>query len=229
MPYRRTKKNKRNNRRSKKRTGVFRPQSTLAVGFPKTTAVKLRYVESRTINGGVGSIGSINYRANSCFDPYQSGVGHQPSGFDQWSLFYNHYVVVGSKCKATFSLTGTTASGGISVCGVYLSDDATYSADVNTLMEQSHTKKAKSYYSVEAGKPVTVTKGFSTKKFFNVTNVTDNISRLGAYITANPTENAYFVVFNGNANGTIDPPDVTVLVEIEYIVIFSEPKELPQS
>uniref|UniRef100_UPI0040475A4C hypothetical protein n=1 Tax=Flavobacterium sp. TaxID=239 RepID=UPI0040475A4C len=181
------------------------------------------------MDAAAGGVSSYAFRANSCFDPNSSGVGHQPSGFDQWTVFYNHHVVVGSICKATFSMTGTTASGGLQICGINLADDSNHSADITTLLEQPLTKARKSYYSVDAGKPTTVRKGFSCKKFFNITNVLDNISRLGSSVVTNPTEEAIFILFTGNPNAGIDPPDLSVLVEIEYVVVFSEPKELAQS
>ena len=60
-----------------------------------------------------------------------------------------------------------------------------------------------------------VSKTFSAKKFFNVANVLDNISRIGAPRTANPSEKAFFAM--------------SILVTVEYIVVFSEPRELAQS
>lgn len=230
MPYVRKKKyTKRARRRTKNTRQVFRLQKQMPVGFPKTNAVKLRYVTYTTLDSTTGSLARHWFRANSAFDPDSSGVGHQPSGYDQWSQFYNHYVIVGSRMKATFSLTGTTDSGGIMICGINLSDDTSATTDPLHLLEQSHTRRKTSYYSVSGGKPTVVTKGFSAKKFFNVTNITDNWARLGANIAADPNEVAFFGVFVGNANGVIDPPQVTILIEIEYICIFSEPKELAES
>lgn len=230
MPYVRKKKYTRRARRKTKAKGaVFRLQKQMPVGFPKTNAVKLRYVTTNVLDAAPGTMASLAYRANGCFDPEYSVGGHQPNGFDQWSAFYNHYVVVGSKIKVTMALTGTTAAGGMLLGGVFLSDDTTHSTSVTSLMEQSQYRGRKGYYSVNASKPVTVSKGFSAKKFFNVTNITDNWTRLGAQITADPTEQAYFIVFSGNPNSLLDPPELSILVEIEYIVIFSEPKELAQS
>lgn len=231
MPYvkKTRKRSNRRKKRSKKQNYLFRLQRQMPVGFPKTNAVKLRYVTSTILDAAPGAIASVAYRANSCFDPSFAIGGHQPNGFDQWSQFYNHYVVVGSRLKVTMAMTGTTPSGGILLGGVFLSDDTTHSATVSTLMEQSQYRGKKAYYSLSGNRPTTISKGFSTKKFFNVTNITDNWARLGAQITADPSEQAFFIVFTGNPNGSIDAPELSILVEIEYICIFSEPKELPQS
>lgn len=213
----------------KQKSYAFRLQKGITVGFPKTNMVKLRYVAPIALNAGVGSIGSAAFRLNSLFDPDYTGIGHQPNGFDQWSTFYNHYTVVSAQVKATFQINdGTTNSGGLMVGGIYISDDATYSADLGTILEQPMaTRKFDSFSS--STKPITVKQGFSAKKFFNVTNVTDNTGRIGATVGANPSEVGFGVVFVGAASGVMDPPPTSVLVEIEFLTIFSEPKELAQS
>jgi len=79
-------------------------------------------------------------------------------------------------------------------------------------------------------KPSTLTKGYSAKKFYNITNIGDNIDRLGAGILANPSEEACFSVFAGPTPGSAtDIGTVYVTVSIDYIVMFSEPKEQVQS
>lgn len=233
MPYDRKKSKKtyrRKSRKTYKKRSVYRPQRYLPTGFPKTTAVKLRYVDSIQMDAGVGTVDSHAFVANSCFDPDLVLGGHQPLAFDQWSVFYNHYVVVGSKIKATFSSqTSSPSTNGFFIHGITLQDDPTFTANPFHLMEQPLTKVTKQSVHTNAQRIKSVTRTFSAKKFFNVTNVTDNISRIGAPVTANPSEQAYFIVYTGNADPLADSQAVTVLIEMEFIVIFSEPKEVPQS
>lgn len=231
MPYAKKTKKRTNKRKRtyKKRRGVFRLQKSMPVGFPKTNVVKLRYVESFEINPTTGALGYHRFRANSCFDPNYTGTGHQPNGFEQWSQFYNHYVVIGSKINVRFTLASlTTDTGGMMVCGVSLTDDVTSTSSLTLLLEQSQTRKTTGVFNFN-NNPRSASKGYSAKKFFNVTNISDNWSRLGALVTASPNEEAYFSVYVGNANAAIDPPTLTCLATIEYICMFSEPKELPES
>lgn len=230
MPNGSQKSKKRSYRRKrsyKKRRGVFRLQRQMPVGFPKTNMVKLRYVDSVQLNAIAGVIDTYVFRANSIFDPNFTGIGHKPNGMDQWGNFYNHYVVVGSKIKVTWATTSVTTTGGLSVRGVFLSDDTTYSTSLTDLLEQSQSRRSTALPSTT--KPTVTVKGYSAKKFFNITNITDNWSRLGANFGVNPQEIAFFVLYYGNANASVDPIAVTALVEIDYICVFSEPKELPQS
>lgn len=231
MPYVKKSKKRvyRKNNRRRPRRRVFRPQRIIRTGFPKTTAVKLRYVDNIELNPTAGVIASHSFRANGIYDPDLTGVGHQPLAFDQWSAFYNHYTVVGAKIKATFSSkTSSPATNGFAINGINLQDDGVFTSDVFHMMEQGLTRVHKQSVHTNAQRIKSVTKGFSAKKFFNVTNVLD-VSRVGAHVTTTPTDQAIFVVFSGNADSVVDPEPMTVLVEIEYIVIFSEPKELVQS
>ncbi|WP_219929646.1 hypothetical protein, partial [Achromobacter pulmonis] len=48
-----------------------------------------------TVNPGVGgTVDTHIFRANSVYDPDESGVGHQPTGFDQLMEFFQYYTVV---------------------------------------------------------------------------------------------------------------------------------------
>lgn len=241
MPYARKHRSKRSRptrrpagvrkRTYKNRRTIFRPQRLLRVGFPRTTMVKLRYVDGVTLDPGVSTLATHVFRANSCFDPDQTAVGHQPMNFDQWSLLYNHYTVVGSKITIQLFDNNAIHTGGI-LCGVNLSDDTTFTSDPSTMMEQglSSYRMVNPVGAAASGRGPSVTKGFSAKRFFNITNPTDNTNRIGANTGSNPTEQAYFVVFLGPCPGsTIDFTAHQLVVKIDYVCIFSEPREQPQS
>jgi len=226
------KKSKKYVRKSKKSytRSTFKPQRLLTVGFPKTTMVKLRYVDYATLNPGIYTVGTAIFKANGCYDPNTSGTGHQPMGFDQWASFYNHYIVVGAKITAVLNTSSTVYSG--CIFGINLNDDLTMSTDIGTVMEQGLSKFKMANFNTTSGSGngIRVSKGFSCKKFFQVTNPLDSLSRLGALTTADPTDTANFIVFFGAPPGDgNDFASINATVTIEYIVIFSEPKDLPQS
>lgn len=209
------------------RRQVFSPARGLPVGFPRTNRVKLRYVENVSVTPGQLA-GQYFFRANSCFDPNYTGTGHQPSGYDIWATFYNHYCVTASTCKVMIA-TPKTAQAGLVVYGVFLSDDPTVSTTLETIMEQSHSTNGYAFANTDYGIPKAVYKTYNANKFFNTSNVKDNFSRYGAVITNDPTEVAFFCVFVGDTDTAVSLAACVLTVEIEYDVYFSEPKELAQS
>lgn len=78
----------------------------------------LQYATTFTMTVTAGLLDRHVFRANSCYDPDLTGVGHQPYGFDQYMALYQFGYVVASrmivKCinsgLATVSLLSTTSS-----------------------------------------------------------------------------------------------------------------------
>jgi len=115
--------------------------------------------------------------------------------------------------------------------GAVLSDDATIGAITggDSLLENSHTRWKYSPGYVNSNPRLNVSLKYSAKKFFNVTNVKDNLTRLGATFGSNPTDQAFYNVFISSPGGGLTSPAYNVVVMIDYIVALSEPKELAQS
>lgn len=238
MVYRRYgNRTRKNIRRKPKRTFKRRPytrktyrrKTALSIGMPMRKVVKMRYVQSIVLDPSSTSGDYRTFWANGIFDPDYTGTGHQPFGHDQWALLFNHYVVIGSKitCIITPSATGTTMP---VVATLALTDDNTYSVTNATLMcEQNRTR----YKLIQpsSNKPVYMSKTFSPKKFYNITDVKDNLQRIGATFGGSPVDGAFFAVIISptDPNVTDNPPSFNVWVTIDYIVSLSEPKELAQS
>lgn len=223
---------KRRTKRAFKRK-VFRPQNLVRVGFPKTTLVKLRYVETVTINPGIGSIvGIYNWCVNSLHNPNAtSSFGHQPAGYDQWSTFYDNYIVLGSKLNAHFAKTSNSGQAGCVIAGAILSDGLTVPANYYDIMEQGLSKWTYGSRSPNRAQQVfNITKNFSAKKFFAVSDLNDNVDRLGAQVgTSGPQERAYVNLWLVNTDSSTDETAYQVTVTIEFLALFSKPKDLPQS
>lgn len=79
----------------------------LGPGKPLTRSMKLRFFDSNFIARGGADVGGANateYSPNDLFDPYYTGTGKQPWGFQQLSAQYNRYVVTGCKIKLEFQI-----------------------------------------------------------------------------------------------------------------------------
>lgn len=234
MPFKRStqkravsKKQRKSRKPMRKRKTYLAP--TNYIGFPRNKIVKLRYVHTQSFSAAA-TVSTFYFSANGCFDPDITGGGHQPLGFDQWSTFYNHYVVKGS--RITLNISGgnlaNNSDAGLFFC--YLTDDTSTTASAADILEQGKAHYRMIPGNIQTQRPLKITNTFSTKKFFDIKDVKDNITRVGAPISANPTEQAYYAcgavpisgasTFGGNWQ---------VVAVIEYIVEFDEPKQLSTS
>lgn len=220
-------KRRRRLRSRRRRRYLTSRQNTSAVS--PSQVVKFRYVDTITLNPGVGTTAEYNFRANSIHDPDFTGVGHQPLGHDQWANFYEHYTVIGSKLKATFFSPGDSVTTATGLVGVMLDEDTTSITSIRNMMEQA---KARTRYMTTKGGPggrVSVTSHYSPKRFFAIKDMKDNRNLVGSLFGNNPTEGAYFKIFAGPANTADDVGIISVVVEVEYICLLSERRNLLES
>lgn len=79
---------------------------------------KLKYVSTFSMStGAAGIMGTQQTMSlNSLFDPDQTGVGHQPYGFDQLAALYNRYRVFACKVELIWTTIGATAE----MCCAYI-------------------------------------------------------------------------------------------------------------
>jgi len=73
--------------------------------FPASIKKRLRYSTTFNLSSVSGAVASYVFRANDLFDPDFTGTGHQPMGFDQLMVWYNHFCVVESRIIAIFRNT----------------------------------------------------------------------------------------------------------------------------
>jgi len=199
--------------------------SQLGSGFPVNKQLKFRYCEYLD-QGLTTGVSLLQWNANSIFDPYITGTGHQPLGRDQWAAFYNHYAVISSTCTFSFSGTNSGATQASFMACAYLSDDTTVPTDIETFVESKRgTYKLVPGWS--AMRTTTLKTQFNAKKFFNIKDVKDNMLRIGAPMGSDPAEIAVFSLSMNNVSGASIP--LSIMAVIEYTVLFSEPKDLPQS
>lgn len=69
---------------------------------------------------------------------------------------------------------------------------------------------------------------FSAKKFFGIANVVGEANYRGDS-SSSPLELAFFSICAVSPDAIVNPAAVKLEVMIEYIVVFTEPRRLPQS
>lgn len=210
-----------------------RPMRRLPIsGFPTSKMVRLRYCDTVNLNAPVGGAPIHHaFRASSAYDPDFSLGGHQPKGFDEWMTVYNHYTVVGAKMTATPAQDNSTNKIPVKY-GIMLTADAnsiTALGDYNDIRESrlgGAMKQAGEYYRYGATvKQTGLSKTYSARKFFSIRNFVGKDLYRGDD-SNNPVENAYFALWACAIGSTEDPPSQAFDIEIEYIVVFTEPKLL---
>lgn len=233
MPYK--KKNTKRTRKSYRRRVPRAIQAVPSSPYGKSKLMKFRYAEQVTIDPGAGGlIGDYIFNANSMYDPNLTGTGHQPMGFDQWTPFFNHYVVTACKITAHFQQNNLISTNNDdAVVGIYLADDSSLPfTQPISMMEQNKAKWR--YTTSRDGKGyASVSHYYDAKRFHGVTNVNDNHELSGVMgnfgTGSSPTETACFHVFAGAQNGANDINPFIVNVIMEFTALLREPKDLTTS
>lgn len=209
--------------------GVPRPSGLF---LPNKMVMRHRYVSDlRTLNPS-GPLAQHFWSANGMFDPDITGVGHQPMGYDQMAVFYNHYNVIGSKITV-YCWAESQADLYNPILAVNISDDTTVTTNLQQLLENGRVKwvfcRTNPNLAVQGNSYARLKTGFSPKKFFTIKNMPDNTSLVGAAVGNNPTQQAYFCVSLGHPDGSADVQSHYMYVVIDYLTMWTEPKELAQS
>lgn len=198
--------------------------------FPTHQLVRgqLYYNYQQTLTAAAGAPNTQIYGANFMFDPDVSGVGHQPMGFDQLMLVYEHFAVIHSSCSVTFSGSG---SNGVFRAGVYLSPDAVALSNPNQIMENGlNNSTAIDGKDTGVARSKTITLDCDVTKYFGKQRWHDIMDdeKLTGSATADPIEGVYYNVVGWqiNAAGTWS---VTYDILLSYDVVYFEPRKLASS
>lgn len=192
---------------------------------PDAFVTRLTYVGRDTLSPGAGGMDTCVVRANGMYDPDQSGVGHQPLGFDQFMALYNHWTVYSSKITVWFANLSSTASHSALV-GIKLDDDTTINGDPSTVAE--HDGCVYRFIGNSNNAPAALTLSFSGAKWFGDRMKLSADPFMGDS-TADPTEQAFFHIFCSGTNTTVDIGNVDIYYTITYHAKFIEPKTLSAS
>ncbi len=190
---------------------------------PDRISTTLTYVDQFVLNATAASTDNYVFRANSLYDPNYTGTGHQPLGYDQWTTFYQNWVV--TACSVRFTMTPpnlSTATPQINnslVAVVPRRNDPSAIADVNTALEQPYTE-----WTMVAGyaRPPVLKMTINCAKFFGVDpTVYGSSQEYSGAIGSNPTQVLYYVLVAGTTAQAINNPDpVYVTAEFEFKTHF---------
>jgi len=193
--------------------------------FPPSTVKTLRYHDNVTVSSIAGAVSTFVFAANDLFDPNVTGTGHQPMGFDQMMVFYNHFAVKSCRIK----VNATNTSTGPYHVGIRLDASPTPLTVADRIIELGGVTfdnlEAKNTYgsskSFELSVDIARIQGIPKK------NITTDPNLRGDAATS-PLELTYFHIFiwdpvTGSA-GSVDL-DVT----LDYSSAFMEPRDATES
>jgi hypothetical protein len=205
-----------------KGAGVPRAPSQLGL-LPPTRQVRLKYCDTQQFDPTAGQFKRFIYSCNSLFDPYYTGVGHQPMGFDQMASMYAHYVVTSSRITLRALHTPTIPV----AFGVLATDQNDHAGPWTTVCEQpkhvAYTILPNVAQQVKA-----VTLNWSLRDSAGVIDPLD-AGDYGAVVSASPVDQNFYVIFMQVLDLSADVANVWIELEIEYTAIFSVTKDLVSS
>lgn len=201
-----------------------RSLASIGLGFPAKLVQTLKYCENVSFTTGA-TLARYHFSTNGIYDPNTTGTGHQPGYFDVMSAIYNHYVVMGSRCKITFAIDTASTTKSFWCAGL-LNDDTTAISGISMQAITEQTQAKLLCLSPNNSDQNSIVMTYSAKKSFG-TGYLDQ-SNLQGNSTANPTEQQYFdyyvICVDGSTAAT-----VYAHVEIEYIVMWREIREITPS
>lgn len=188
--------------------------------FPVRTHKTLRYHTNVSVATTAGAVATYIFRANDLFDPDFSGTGHQPMGFDQMMVFYNHFAV--DRCRIIVNAANTAASS--LHAGIRLDASSTPLTSPDQILEFGGTTydvlEAKNAYG--SSKTFMLDVDIARIQGIPRKNIATDPSLRGDAGTS-PTELTYFHLFVWDplsSNGTVNF-DVT----LEQSAYFLEPRD----
>lgn len=205
-----------------RRFGITRLKTSV-VGrspFPNHIKVTHRYVSQAIgLDPGVDIAAHHFFACNNLNQPDQTGVGHQPMGFDQFRGLYDHYIVIGAKCTVRFI---TTSQSPIHVGLMIVDTIAAPITNIRTLKENGNHVSGNLAPIGDDPAILTLTKGVNIGKWVQTSHPLSD-DRLKGNTGTPPAEQIHFDIFAGDWATSANPNGCVAYVEIDYITIWMEP------
>jgi hypothetical protein len=193
--------------------------------FPaRSRLLRLPYWTGVTLSSTATLASTYVFSANGAYDPDITSTGHQPMGFDQMMLWYEHYTVM--KSKITVNFTNQSSSVGVNVV-IAVRPSTTATTDPTTVMENGALVNEKLAMSPQINSIKQLVMATNPGKATGVDDVLDN-ENLRGDLSNNPTEQTHYHLQSWNVETSAT---VTVWCEvyIEYWIVFTEPRILSSS
>lgn len=192
--------------------------------FPYATKRMLRYADTGSFTTGVSAANSYVFACNGLYDPNITGSGHQPAGFDQMMLFYDHFIVTKARLTATFRNNSTAYPADVAIC---VTPSTSPNTEYNQLMEDGMLVRRTLGMSPYDSCVGTLSLSVDVAKSLGIIKIRDAEECKGN-IAANPAELTYFACSGWNSESATQLI-INFDVVIEYESWFVEPRLLTQS
>lgn len=169
------------------------------------------YNDTVFLNPGLGATAEHDFRLSSLFDPDQTGIGHQPTNFDQLMLLYERYCVYEVEYRITFvsDLSSTNYIVGATVC-----DLNTAAVDRRVLIENGQTQwgvlgltTSSNQITFRGTCDIAKSHGVTKKAMIGDPDYSGSSS-------TNPIENIFLKIWAGDIFLGSDPPQISAIVEL---------------
>lgn len=192
--------------------------------FKSRTVRRLRYSTNFQLASTAGAVTTWVFAANGLYDPDVTGTGHQPMGFDEMMLYYNHFCVLSCKIQCIFKAASATK---MTVC-VRQDGSATPITTIDRIVEVGGA--AIEYLEVAATSNATkrLEAAVDIARLQGIPRsalVAD--STLRGNIAANPTELTYFHVATWDAAAQTGTVNVDCV--LDFVAMFLEPRDITES
>lgn len=188
----------------------------------------LRYYDTFTLNPGIsGTPASYIWRGNCIRDPQHATGGHQARGFDQYMAMYDHFTVTKCTAKVYFD-NNAEASGCLGV--LHVRDSSTVLTSQTGVMEygmKTVVKLPSSNVGAGGGDLPSGTIAVDVGKFLGIKDILD--ARECAGTSAASPEEEVLIHVSAFPINTGDSNPINCAVELEYEVVFHEPKNPTES
>lgn len=235
---RRSRPKSRRSRRSYKRyankrvaRSKFSGNSMRSTVMPYKFNFTTRYYDNyKQLTATPGTAGQYVWVANGLYDPDGALGGHQPIGFDNLMVFYDHYCVIAAKIK--ICVQNESDQHPVLVALMLSDDNGIASTSIQTLIENGACKWKRLERQGSDGSFINnmrsscvLTKTVNIKRYLSRSRILSDDECKGN-ISSNPIEGVYFKVICQGIDQSADAVTISFTTQIDYVAILTEPKAI---